>query len=312
VGPVVINEILYAPAPFGLSADNLDEYVELRNITSNSVSLFDPEHLTNTWAIAGGTEFSFPTNTILAPWGYALVVHFDPTQDALMLDWFRARYGIATNIPIYGPFTGNLNNSGDRVDLYSPDTPTSSGVIPQVLVEEVNYSNASPWPSGADSTGYSLQRLSSVTFADDPANWQAATPSAGNMNAGAWTACSANDGLPDEWKLLYGMDPLRAQATEDPDGDGVNNLQEYIAGTNPLDPADYLAFDDASLTNGYFVIQFQLHAGRAYVVEQLNGIDGTNQWMTAFSTNATTDGACVFSSLPDVTNRFYRIKVTKP
>jgi sugar lactone lactonase YvrE len=49
-----------------------------------------------------------------------------------------------------------------------------------------------------------------------------------------------NDGIPDSWRQQYfgagfATDP-RAAATADPDGDGAINFQEYLAGTNPLDP----------------------------------------------------------------------------
>jgi hypothetical protein len=47
------------------------------------------------------------------------------------------------------------------------------------------------------------------------------------------------DGLPDEWEIQY-FGNLRDQShSDDPDGDGVNNLAEMQAGTNPLDPADH-------------------------------------------------------------------------
>ena len=42
-----------------------------------------------------------------------------------------------------------------------------------------------------------------------------------------------NDGLPDEWELAYGLNPLRNDAAEDPDGDGVNNINEFNLGTAP-------------------------------------------------------------------------------
>ncbi len=41
------------------------------------------------------------------------------------------------------------------------------------------------------------------------------------------------DRLPDWWELLYGLNPLVADASTDPDGDGWTNLEEYNAGTNP-------------------------------------------------------------------------------
>jgi hypothetical protein len=313
---VVINEIMYAPPPFGLSADNLDEFVELRNITTETVDLFDALHATNTWSISGGINYTFPTNTTLAPGAYLLVVHFDPSQDPVMLNWFQSRYGVSTNVAIYGPCTGSLNNTGEKVSLYMPDAPTSAGLAAQVLVEEVNYSNVAPWPTGADGTGYSIQRIASAAFADDPANWQAAAPSAGTINAGAWNVSSAHDGLPDEWKLAYGLDPTSLEGdngpTGDPDGDGMNNLQEYIAGTSPIDAKDYLAFAEVSTTNDVFTMQFQMHTGRSYAIEQLDDLGLTNQWSVAFSTNATADAPCVLTFPPSATNRFYRIKATKP
>lgn len=51
---------------------------------------------------------------------------------------------------------------------------------------------------------------------------------------------SLHDGIPDWWKLQYGFgifDPYVAD--DDPDGDGFSNLEEYIDGTNPLDPLSH-------------------------------------------------------------------------
>jgi hypothetical protein len=48
----------------------------------------------------------------------------------------------------------------------------------------------------------------------------------------------SSNGLPYDWRQLYQVnDPLA-----DPDGDGANNLSEYLANTNPLDPASVLRF----------------------------------------------------------------------
>jgi hypothetical protein len=47
---------------------------------------------------------------------------------------------------------------------------------------------------------------------------------------------SDGDGLPDGWEKSYGLDPLsNADATLDPDGDGVTNLREYQQGSDPTD-----------------------------------------------------------------------------
>jgi len=42
-----------------------------------------------------------------------------------------------------------------------------------------------------------------------------------------------NDGLPDEWELAYGLNPLLNDAADDPDGDGVSNINEYNLGSAP-------------------------------------------------------------------------------
>ena len=42
-----------------------------------------------------------------------------------------------------------------------------------------------------------------------------------------------NDGMPDAWETLYGLNPLKDDASEDPDGDNVSNLNEYHLGSKP-------------------------------------------------------------------------------
>jgi hypothetical protein len=45
---------------------------------------------------------------------------------------------------------------------------------------------------------------------------------------------SANDGLPDWWKRIYGLDTSLDVSGDDPDGDGWTNYQEFVRGSNPL------------------------------------------------------------------------------
>jgi hypothetical protein len=42
-----------------------------------------------------------------------------------------------------------------------------------------------------------------------------------------------NDGMPDAWELTYGLDPLKDDAADDPDGDGDSNFDEYNSETDP-------------------------------------------------------------------------------
>jgi hypothetical protein len=48
---------------------------------------------------------------------------------------------------------------------------------------------------------------------------------------------SVGDGIPDDWKVAHGLDPHDPYvAMEDPDGDGLTNLEEYQYGTDPNNP----------------------------------------------------------------------------
>ena len=43
-----------------------------------------------------------------------------------------------------------------------------------------------------------------------------------------------NDGMPDTWEMVYGLNPLINDAADDPDGDQVNNLEEYLGKSDPI------------------------------------------------------------------------------
>jgi len=182
IGPVIISEINYHPpdlgTPVGVKNNTPDEYVELQNITGADVKLFDMNFLTNTWRLRGGIDYQFPMGTILGGGSYLLVVNFDPAN-ASQVALFRSRMGVPANVPLYGPFSGELDNEGDNVELARPDVPTpppalDAGTVAYVLVEKVNYTDMAPWPEGADGFGPSLQRISTSSYANDPASWASA------------------------------------------------------------------------------------------------------------------------------------------
>jgi hypothetical protein len=68
-----------------------------------------------------------------------------------------------------------------------------------------------------------------------------------------------NDGLPDTWEVQY-WGNLAQTASDDPDGDGFTNLQEYVNVTNPivsdLVPTPDLDTDDDSLPDTWEIQYF--------------------------------------------------------
>ncbi len=42
-----------------------------------------------------------------------------------------------------------------------------------------------------------------------------------------------NDGMPDTWESANGLDPTTDDSAADPDGDGINNLDEWLGGSDP-------------------------------------------------------------------------------
>jgi hypothetical protein len=192
VGPIAISEIMYNPlSPDGGLTDNIaDEFIELVNIASTNVPLYDPQFPTNQWRLQGGISFSFPANTTMVPGEIILIVSFDPATNATTLNAFRSKYSVPQNVRIFGPYAGKLKNSGDQVELYRPDTPEppgrpDAGLVPFLRVDKVNFTDLDPWPVAADGTGKSLLRESLTTFGNDPANWIAGSPNPGQANFGA-------------------------------------------------------------------------------------------------------------------------------
>ncbi len=185
VGPLVLAEVMYHPVDKspGNEPSKL-EYIEVANVTAAAVPLFDPQYPTNSWRIAGGVHFSFPAGASIPAQGAVLVVGFDPATNPEALAEFVTHYSVPAGTPVFGPYSGQLNNSGDTLLLEQPDIPdpVTKGVS-HVLMDSVHYATSAPWPGLADGFGPSLHRKPLLSFGEDPAHWIAARPSPGSADA---------------------------------------------------------------------------------------------------------------------------------
>ncbi len=186
VGPVVISEIMYHPADVAANGalwDNTeDEFVELTNLASTNVALFDPGAPTNAWRLRDAVSYVFPTNQFIGPGERVVIVGFDPVAQSGRAAEFRTKFGAPAGTRLFGPFEGRLANDRESVELVQPDVIRfydTNTVVTAVLVDQVAYRDEHPWPAGADGLGFSLQRLHEREFGNDSANWVAALPSPG-------------------------------------------------------------------------------------------------------------------------------------
>ncbi|HKX62505.1 MAG TPA: thrombospondin type 3 repeat-containing protein, partial [Verrucomicrobiae bacterium] len=273
-----------------------DEFVEIANITSNPIPLFDPMGPTNTWRL-NGLGFEFPTNVTLGAQGVALLVATNPAS-------FRTKYNVPESVLIFGPYSGEMQDSGERLRLERPSMAQETNGLDYIVVDDVRYYDKAPWPPAADGGGASLQRIGASAFGNDPANWRAGVPSPGRdyVNGDA-----DGDGLPDDWEILNGTNPSFADADEDPDGDGLTNAEEHAAGTSPNDPGSTLRVDEVTADGTQVVLTFHRAADRAYRVLYKNSLTDP-AWLKLTDVPASgTAGAMTVTDTAPPALRFYRI-----
>ena len=91
------------------------------------------------------------------------------------------------------------------------------------------------------------------------------------------------DGLPNWWEVPNGIDPLDPLgangANGDPDGDGLSNMQEFLAGTSPTNSASRFAITGITRESNNIRITWMTHGGRTNQVQASTYTNGR------FSTN---------------------------
>ncbi len=125
---------------------------------------------------------------------------------------------------------------------------------------------------------------------------------------------AVGDGIPNGWKQQYGLDPFDPNlGGEDSDGDGFNNLQEYLAGTNPTNSASYLQISSLLPTGADVLVSWTTVGGKSYAV-QTNSAPDSNFGDVSPVIAVPGDGESVTNYLDEgaATNnsaRYYRIRL---
>lgn len=256
--PVVVGELLYKPAiptqdeiDAGFTDKEMFEYLEIRNVGAETADLAG-------CTFSSGLTFTFPPGSLLPSGSVTLIVS--------NADAFNFRYG--SGRPVAGVFTGNLGNSGERIRL------TTAAGTPLV---DFTYDDAAPWPSAADTGGFSLV-LIDPTSNPDPAL------------AVSWRASRLPGGVPggledvtyQDWTIAHAV---TGGSSGDDDGDGLNNTLEYALNTDPHgftpNPAGVIQSHEVSgLPGDYLTTTFTMLPEATdilYQVEHSTNLSGWDQ-----------------------------------
>jgi len=118
------------------------------------------------------------------------------------------------------------------------------------------------------------------------------------------------DAMPDTWEVANGLNPhVTNDADQDRDGDGLRNLHEYLAGTDPLAAHSLLGIKEVKRDANDWIITFASVTGKTYAVEFKNDL-AEPPW-TAL-TNLTATGSVTSVADPHgaaQSMRFYRIRL---
>lgn len=141
---LVLSELMYHPRADDSGANM--EFIELYNAGAVFEDL-------SGFRLSGEVDFVFPPGTRLEA-GEFLVVAANPAD-------FRAAYG---PLPVLGPYSGALSNSGGTLRLQAKQGDT---------LFVVEYATGHPWPVAADGSGHSLTLARPSYGPSDPRAWSA-------------------------------------------------------------------------------------------------------------------------------------------
>ncbi len=184
---VVINEIMYDP----VSGDADDEYVELHNRSTNTVSLTG-------WRLRDGVSYDFPDGTSMSPGSFLVVA-----RNAARL---RTNYAQLNILNCVGNYSGSLANGGERIELNFPDQVVGTNAQGQLRTntirithDEVRYDSGGRWGNYSDGGGSSLELIDPRSDNRLAPNWADSDES----SKSPWVTVEATGVMDNGWADAY-------------------------------------------------------------------------------------------------------------
>jgi hypothetical protein len=313
IGPLAFTEIALTRSSTGSGLGIQDAFIEILNLSAESVPLALPFNRSRSWQVDGTVSFSFadafPTGLRLEPGARLVLVGFDPTLEPFALAAFRARYAMNHDTTIVGPWRGALNPSQTTLRLLPPsdDAGFSNTQALPVGAETLDLAPIPPWPVTGFAPGQSLSRRSNLSFAGDGAQWAATPPTPGEPDTDL-------DGLPDFWETLHGLHPASALghdgADGNPDADRLSNLEEFRSRTDPTAPDAAGRLVVLPSGHGRIACLVSGRAGQPLVLEGTDA-NGPPHWQELRSDIIPAEGTWVFQ-LATRTPRAFLLRLRTP
>jgi beta-glucanase (GH16 family) len=211
-----------------------------------------------------------------------------------------AYYFVVRSIDGCGVTDGNTNELPVQLNSPGPTFAGASGATPAIEAASLNWSAASgtaPFTynvyeattSGAENYALPLLTTNGLSVfiaplypgSNSPITYffvTRAVDGCGNSDSNTVeqslrplldpTKSQVGDGITNGWKQQYGLNPFDPNlANEDADGDGMSNLQEYLAGTDPTNGASYFHILSATPQGSDMLVTWECGGGRTNVLQ---------------------------------------------
>ena len=264
---------------------------------SSGIHLFD----------AGTTNNTVRGNSLYGNTGDSLALYNNANRNVAAP--ILASAVTTTSTTVSGNLT-SLANAAFQIDFYSSPTAPAQGA---------NYLGATNVTTSAGGSVSFTAKLAGHVPAGRIITATATDP-AGNtsgMSGGVTVTApsSVNDGIPDAWRAQYfggsgTTTNSQSCATCDPDHDGMNNLQEFLAGTNPTNAASVLKLNALPSNASNNVASFLSAPGTVYRVLYRDDL-ASGFWSIAADQIVGTN-TNIFIADPSASStakRFYRLQV---
>jgi hypothetical protein len=285
-----------------------------------------PEGLSNVVAIAAGGYHSLALKSdgTVVGWGYNDEGEATPPEGLSNVVAIAAGYSFSLAItcaPATPSALAATVITWDRIDLSWIDNSYNEDGF---KIERAT-SPAGLWSEIA-SVGSDVTTWSDTTVTCDVIYYYrvrayqsaAGSPYSDIVNANTATADGDGDGVPDCWMLSYFGHPTgqaadNSRASDDPDGDGQNNLAEFLAGTNPTNSASAFRITGIEQEGDDIRVTWSAGAGRTNVVQAASYLDGgysnISENIVVQGSGDTTTNYLDIGGATNAPSRFYRIRL---